>query len=164
MRVNPLRRSWGAVGRAQARVPRPYKEVRISRNIKDFEMEQWALKFSFNLGQSSFHGGRPSPTSPRGHRNKKTKFAPSIEGKYCNISESIHFFDFRPRAKCVRLLFYPLDFPLRKHPYQLGGHEFKSWLCRNENIRFSRNFSDLRKNKTFMRERSWDLRQCKLAL
>ena len=42
MRVNPLRRSWGAVGRAQARVPRPYKEVRISKNIKDFEMEQRA--------------------------------------------------------------------------------------------------------------------------
>ena len=111
MRVNTLRRSWGAVGCAQARVPRPYKEVCISRNIKDFEMEQRALKFSFNLGQSSFHGGRPSPTSPRGHRNKKLKFAPSFEGKYCNISESIHFFDFRPRAKCVRLLFYPLDFP-----------------------------------------------------
>ena len=42
-----------------------------------------------------------------------------------------------PRAKCVLLLFYILDFPLRKHPWRLGGHEFNSYSWQNEKIKFS---------------------------
>ena len=39
------------------------------------------------------------------------------------------------------LLFYILDFPLRKHPWRLGGHEFNSYSWQNEKIQFSQKIS-----------------------
>ena len=60
------------------------------------------------------------------------QFLLMTESKNPIFSEDFNFFDISPRAKCVLLLFYILDFPLRKHPWRLGGHEFNSYSWQNE--------------------------------
>ena len=65
------------------------------------------------------------------------QFLLMTEWKNQIFSEDFNFFDISPRAKCVLLLFYILDFPLRKHPWRLGGHEFNSYSWQNEKIQFS---------------------------
>ena len=65
------------------------------------------------------------------------QFLLMTEWKNQIFSEDFNFFDIRPRAKCVLLLFYILDFPRGKHPWRLGGHEFNSYSWQNEKIQFS---------------------------
>ena len=99
------------------------------------------ISFISGPGRNSLHRNWPPPKSPLPPRGKRGEFPHSFWAKYCYISESFNFFDFRPRAICVRLLFFLLDYPLRKHPCQLGGHEFNSWSWQNGKIRFSQKIS-----------------------
>ena len=109
-------------------------------NFSDFKPE--CNKFYSGPGRNSLHRNWPPPKSPLPTRGKRGEYPPLLLGNtYCYISESFNFFDFWPRAICVRLLFFMLDHPLRKHPCQLGGNEFNSQSWQNGKIRFSQKIS-----------------------
>ena len=77
--------------------------------------------------------GLPPSKAPSTIGRSWVQFLLMTEWKNPIFSEDFNFFDIRPRAKCVILLFYILDFPRRKHPWRLGGHEFNSYSWQNEN-------------------------------
>ena len=77
--------------------------------------------------------GLPPSKAPSTIGRSWVQFLLMTEWKNPIFSEDFNFFDIRPRAKCVLLLFYILDFPRRKHPWRLGGHEFNSYSWQNEN-------------------------------
>ena len=79
----------------------------------------------------------PPSKAPSTIRRSWVQFLLMTEWKNPIFSEDFNFFDIRPRAKCVLLLFCILDFPRRKHPWWLGGHEFNSYSWQNEKIKFS---------------------------
>ena len=114
-------RSW-----VQSLVMTEWKNLIFSENFTFSDFRPGCNKFCWGPGRTSLHRDWPLPKSPLPPGGKRGKFPHPFRAKHCYISKSSNFFDFRPRAICVRLLFFVLDYPLRKHPCQLGGHEFNS--------------------------------------
>ena len=114
-------RSW-----VQSLVMTEWKNLIFSENFTFSDFRPGCNKFYSGPGRTSLHRDWPLPKSPLPPGGKRGKFPHPFRAKHCYISKSFNFFDFRPRAICVRLLFFVLDYPLRKHPCQLGGHEFNS--------------------------------------
>ena len=79
-----------------------------------------------------------SPPCPLGGKEGKS---PTSSGQTLLYLGKFQIFRHPTESKMCSSALFPLDYPLRKHPYQLGGHEFNSWSWQNEKIKFSQKIS-----------------------